>query len=500
MVRSASIVTRTAGLIACLFFLLVAPVRADNPDNVWTFDANLQNAHRLILNLQTDQAYSLLSNPSLKANELQKLYLLSFCETVDILITEDGKRFEQMETNFRNRLTYLETLPASAEKMFLQAELNLQRGFNYLNLGQEFNAVMSIRRAYNLTQDCMRRYPTFIPIRKTSGVIQVMVGAVPDKYHWFMSLLGMKGSVVTGQKQLEEIRQSKSSLSLEATILYYTIKGFINQQFDEAAHGMEDILKAQPGSRVALFIGINMLVKNSQSAEALKLLHELDQHPDGLQMYYVEYLRGEALTHSGDYASAIQAYRKFIANYRSQSFKKDAYYKIGLCNFLLNKPDLARQNFDIARKTGRDVAEPDKYAARQLEDTNLPNPKILRVRFFTDGGYYPEAKEALAAITPADLTNLKDQTEYYYRKARLAHKTGELSVAKLFYTQSIDMTGENPWYFAANSALQLGYIAQSQKDKVMAKKYFEQALSYKRHEYKNSIDSKAKSALEQLNN
>jgi hypothetical protein len=61
------------------------------------------------------------------------------------------------------------------------------------------------------------------------------------------------------------------------------------------------------------------------------------------------------------------------------------------------------------------------------------------------------------------------------------------------------MTGENPWYFAANSALQLGYIAEAQKDKVMAKKYFEQALNFKRHEYKNSIDSKARSALEQLN-
>ncbi len=32
----------------------------------------------------------------------------------------------------------------------------------------------------------------------------------------------------------------------------------------------------------------------------------------------------------------------------------------------------------------------------------------------------------------------------------------------------------------------------------MAKKYFEQALSYKRHEYKSSIDSKSRSALEQL--
>ena len=40
----------------------------------------------------------------------------------------------------------------------------------------------------------------------------------------------------------------------------------------------------------------------------------------------------------------------------------------------------------------------------------------------------------------------------------------------------------------------------NQKDYPTAKKYFEMALSYKRHEYKNSIDGKAKSALETLKN
>jgi len=243
-----------------------------------------------------------------------------------------------------------------------------------------------------------------------------------------------------------------------------------------------------------------MFVKNSQSEAALKLVLMLDQHADGLPMDYMEYQRGEILINKGEYYGAIVAYLKFISNFRSPSLKKDAYYKISLCYWLLNKPDLARQNFEMAKKTGREVAEPDKYAARQLSENQFPNIKILRVRFFTDGGYYKEAREVLQTIIPADLITLKDQTEYYYRKARLAHKTGELPVAKLFYQQSIDMTGENPWYFAPNSALQLGYIAQTQKDKVLAKKYFEKALSYKRHEYKNSIDSKAKSALEQLNN
>jgi uncharacterized protein HemY len=72
---------------------------------------------------------------------------------------------------------------------------------------------------------------------------------------------------------------------------------------------------------------------------------------------------------------------------------------------------------------------------------------------------------------------------------------GDINAAKTFYQQTIEMTGTNSWYFAPNAALQLGYIAQSEKDYANAKKFFEKAMSYKRHEYKSSIDTKAKAAL-----
>jgi hypothetical protein len=46
--------------------------------------------------------------------------------------------------------------------------------------------------------------------------------------------------------------------------------------------------------------------------------------------------------------------------------------------------------------------------------------------------------------------------------------------------------------------MQLGYINRSQNKIKEAEEYFQRALSYRRHEYKNSIDSKARSALAQL--
>jgi tetratricopeptide (TPR) repeat protein len=463
---------------------------------IWQFDTELQKAYNIVFSLQPDKATEYLKR--IKTNEFHKLYVESLNETIYILITEDHKTFEQIDLRFKERLKYLEGLPVGPETLFLQAELNLQRGFCFLNLSQDINAVMSIRKAYQLANDCLKKYPEFIPIKKTSGVIQVMLGSVPDKYKWFVSLLGMKGSVSTGQKQFTELRNSKSSLSMEATILFFTVKGFLNQQFPEAADGISMCLKDQPDNRLLLFLGVNMLIKDGQSDEALSLIQKIDQQAQGLPIYYIDYLRGEVLMQKGDYEESIASYQRFIKNYPSVSFKKDSYFKISLDYWLMGDTKSAKANFDKAKTTGTDKAEPDRYAAKQLEETEFPNRKLLKVRFSTDGGYYKEASATLQTITPTDLKTDKDRTEYYYRKARLAHRMGELSVAKLFYQQSIDMTKNNPWYFGANSALQLGYIAKDQKDFVAAKKYFSQALNYPKHEYKNSIDSKARTELEWL--
>ncbi len=496
MAKGRTIDIKKAGIFACFF--LFANFQSRSADNIWRFETDLHQIHELVLNLQIEQAYARLEH--IKTNELHRIYVLSLCETLDVLISEDEVKFGKIESRFRDRLKYINTLKPSAETLFLQAELNLQRGFNFLNLGQEFNAVWAIRNAYSTTQECLQKYPDFMPIRKTSGVINVMVGSVPDKYHWFMNLLGMKGSVTTGQAELEQIKSSSSSLSSEATLLYFTIKGLINQQFEESSKGLLEYLKQQPGNRLALFLAVNMLIKNAQSDEAYKQIELLDKTPGGMPMFYIDYLRGEILLQRGDYPESIKAYEKFITNYKSDNFKKDSWYKISLAWWLSGKPEQAKAAFEKAKVTGRSVVEPDHHADAQLKDGTFPNPKILKVRFYTDGGYYAQAKELFKNITPVDVSSPKDQIEYYYRKARLAHRTNQLSAAKIFYEQTIDMSGNNPWYFAPNSALQLGYIAQAARDKTNARKYFHKALSYKKHEYKNSIDGKAKSALEQLGN
>jgi len=90
------------------------------------------------------------------------------------------------------------------------------------------------------------------------------------------------------------------------------------------------------------------------------------------------------------------------------------------------------------------------------------------------------------------------EAEYYYRKARIYHGLNQPAQALKNYEATIATTANEPLYFAPHAALQSGYIYQQQKQYAKARAYYQKALNYKNHAYKNSIQAKAKLALTTL--
>ena len=92
-----------------------------------------------------------------------------------------------------------------------------------------------------------------------------------------------------------------------------------------------------------------------------------------------------------------------------------------------------------------------------------------------------------------------DKAEFNYRSARVFQKLNQNALAIEFYSRAITLSKENDFYFGAVSYLQLGYIYQVLNNRALAIANFRNALNYPTHEYKNSIDNKAKAALNELN-
>jgi tetratricopeptide (TPR) repeat protein len=483
---------KKTGLITCLF--LCSWMGCAQPSD-WLKDEPFLSAYTLALNLQVEESRAQLK--TIKSPE--QIYIASLSDIFELLVTEDEVKFERYENAYEVRLEELEKInPATATSLFVTAELRLQWAFTYLKFGHEFDAAWNIRQAYLLVQECKKRDPDFLPIKKTSGMLEVMLGSVPEKYQWVMSLLNMQGSIEKGMQELEQVRNQSKSLHFETSLLYYLIQGFVLQQTELAMQGMDKDLLVNTDNPLALFMGASLAIKNSQSEKALTLLTRLEQQNKGVPLVYVNYQLGEVYLHKGNYASSIGAYQKFLKSYRGLNYIKDVYYKIGICYWLSGNAPEAKAAFEKAKDEGKESTEADKYAARSLAEDNYPNSKLSKIRYATDGGYYDEAKKIVNNVIDTDLSSTKDEVEFPYRKARLFHKSGEIPNAIKFYKETIFLQGNDHWYFAPNASLQLGYIFQEQKKLPEARQYFEKALSYKKHEYKNSIDSKAKSALAQL--
>lgn len=458
-------------------------------------DPALAQSYSLALNLQTEKSRTALSD----VKTPEQIYVVSLTDALELLLTEDEIKFEKYEDNYETSLELLEKVnPQTAGSLFATAELRLQWAFVYLKFGHELDAAWNVRQAYLTVQECKKRFPDFVPIKKTSGLLEIMMGSVPEKYQWIISLLNMEGSVETGLKELEEVRDQCESLKLETTLLYYLFQSFTLQHTEVAMQGLDETIKSHPDNQLALFLGASVAIKNSQSEKALVYLKKINDGLGGLSIRYAHYQLGEVYLHKGEYKSSIQSYQKFLNGYKGQNYIKDAHYKIGICYWLMGNANDAKKYFEKAKALGKESAEADKYAARQLLKYYNPNVKLSKLRYATDGGYYDNAQKVISSVADQDLVSNEEKIEFTYRKARLFHKMGSPKEAEKNYLETITKQGEENWYFAPNACLQLGYLFLEQEQSAEAKKYFEKALTYKKHEYKNSIDSKAKSALAQL--
>ncbi len=149
----------------------------------------------------------------------------------------------------------------------------------------------------------------------------------------------------------------------------------------------------------------------------------------------------------------------------------------------------------------------EKFVEAVKKSNYLPSKNLYQARILTDGGNYQKALKALNQISNFDLEKWEIEKrfesilEYKYRKARILDKLNQTNQAISFYKAVIEYStlhNQNKiYYFAANSALHLGFIYQK-TDKELAKTYFEKAISFQGHQYEESINQKAKLALKKL--
>jgi len=487
---------KQVGLLARLFLFCLGgcfSLRAQ-PHDI-NFSASQLDAYNLICEYRLQEAESIISK---LGESSEKTYILNLRDFLFLSISESKVSYEKYVDAVEVRENLFSQLPDnSPQRHFYLADFRLQQALLSIRFGNNFSGLYKLLQAKEAAAQVRTLDQNFTPVLKIFGIINVLLGLVPENYRWWLSVIGLEGNIEKGLGELKKLEQSDSPISSEATLLL----GFVySYPLPNPALAVDFFTKARHASsdhRLATFMLSTNYSKSHQADSALIVL-ESNSTEDWNGLPQALYLRGDLMLQKGQTEQARAAYLSFLDRHPGTSFKKDASTKIAISFLFDNNRPLFEKWIELALATGSSSSEPDKNAESLLAELNEYPLSLLKSRFLADGGYLEAAQAELSHIVSPTGLVPRWQSEYYYRQARIFHFRKEYAQALSFYQQADELAEGQPWYIGASAALQAGLILKEMGLKKEAVTYFSKAKKYPEHPYKQSIDSNAEWELELL--
>lgn len=470
----------------------------------FAFTPTLQQAYEHIQELRLTQAKQIIATAKNKDHHNGIIYYLeNYHDLHNLLLSEEKASYNCYLKDVSNRYDWVESLSESPYKQFILAELKLHTAFAKLKFGNEISGCRDIIKAYSLLTQNHKQYPTFIPQLKSLGLLHVLIGCVPDKYNWVTKLLGLEGNIDQGIRELRQVQVNSPIFKHEATLIDYMLHAYVLDNNAQITSKLQQWCNSSPDNLLLHFLTVAILKKEGKTEEALQVMNSSPSGSDYLPLPVMQYMKAELLLHQGKHPLAVKQYELFLQQYRGANFVKDSYYKIFIGYWLTNQTEKGRKYLEKVTTLGSTVTEADQFAQRFAEQylANKVSDEVkplYMARYYSDGGYQQKAKMALQEFNENSFSTDLAKAELNYRRGRIYQKSGTPSQSIAFYKRAITLSEPHSYYFGASAALQLGYIYQDNKQIASARTYFKKAIAFKKHEYKNSIDNKAKAALQKL--
>lgn len=489
-------------IIALYLFLIVAHQVGAN-DFEWT--PQIQKAYSEISSLKLEKGRDILKQNRTKSAFVP--YLESFADMIEMGILENKSKYEPFIEQQEQRINSLEKLDENSPyRNFLIAEIHLHTAFIKLKYGHEIKGANQVIKAYRILSKNANRFPLFLPQQKSLGILHIVIGSMPKKYQWITSLLGIKGNVMQGVKELENVVQHDNVFAMEAEMFQFILSTYIIANLGDKSKALITFMQKYPQNLAITFVGTSLLIKLGKSETALNFIKKRPISSEYLSVPFFDYFLGEIYLQKGKYVEADNAYQDFIQNQRGFNFLKEANYKIFLCNDLNSEGKIDPKYLNNVLKVGETIVEPDKIALKVAQQilkkntfTSPTEKKLKKIQLATEGGYYQEGLSLLEKMDESSMPKVKDRVEKIYREGRIYHLMGKTEKALISYQKVLILSPEQPiWSYAPRSCLYIGNIKQFEKDKSKAIYYYKKALQYENYEGSNGVEIKAHAGLNEL--
>ena len=476
------------------------------------FDANPNciNAYEKIFNLNFSDAKKLIAQEE-KMNPKNKftVFLNNYIDFLSLVIDENSQNYNSLKEKQSSRIEIIEGSSINNPyKNYCLANVYLQWGIVKLKFKDYFSGAYDINKAYRILLKNEKDFPNFIQNHIGLGFLHAIIGSIPNEYQWLVSILGFKGSVNQGMTEVYSVLNSSKSnrnigyIKNECLFILTFLEINLQNNKAEVSQLLNYYKKndSEITSQLLTYAYANLAMKNGENNLAIQVLTTRKNQSECFPFYYLDYLTGIAKLNRLDNDAYIFLY-KYISKFNGRNYIKSAFQKLAWF-YLINgnqKKYLERMN-DVQKYGFADTDE-DKQALNEAKSKEIPDTLLLKARLLFDGGYYKKALLILSNVKPNEyFKTIKTQLEYNYRLGRIYHELVEYDKAIKYYETTIKSGAELTYYFAANSALQLGLIYENKGNYILAKSYFNKSMNMKNTEYKNSISQKAKAGINRIEN
>jgi len=490
--------------LTILFILFFVSVTAEAS---FTFNDNCKQAYTDVMYLRFTHADARMQAEKKINPGNQVPYIIdNYIDFLKVLIGEEEKDFVHLKDNRDFRLQKLAKQgKESPWYLYSQSLIYLQSGVARIKFSEYVNAGLDINRAYRLLIENQRKFPDFIMNKAGLGILHALIGTVPAKYKWAIRSLRFEGTIPEGNSEIKEAYMQVASdpklsfLLPETAFLLSFVTLNLSADIPAALSLVEklsatSLTKANKESPLVVYMFANIYARAGENDKVIKLLTEFRFAADQYPFQYLNYMLGVAKLNRLD-VDACYPLLNFLGSFKGKNYIRSAYMHLAWYYYIQNEPEQYNVYVERIKLRGNDLVDNDREALTFAGQKSKPDLPLLKSRLLCDGGYYARARYELEGFKTADK---RSRIEYTYRLGRIYHNWGKTDEAIPYYEETIKNGDKLPYYFAANSALQLGMIYENSNKFTLAKTYYSKVLDMQFEEYQFSISNKAQAGLNRI--
>lgn len=485
-----------------LAILLLSSVCSTFASGYFEYSPLASKTYHLIFSLRFQEARSELVRLRLtEPDNLISHSLANYMECLSIFIGEEIETFQKLKENKDIRLAAIKQGDRhSPYYRYTQADIYLQWAITRAKFEDYFQAVLDIKRAYNLLVENQELFPNFMPNKKNLGLLHALIGTVPDQYRWGVRLLGMSGTIAQGRSEIEEVlHYSKNQEFIfreEVYVMYAYLLMHLENKKEEAWETVQQSNIDAEQNPLACFVMANIAMQSGRNDKAIAVLANKPLGREFFPFPYLHFMEGVARLNRLE--EGADTYLHLFINQTSGShYIKEAYQKLAWYEVVLGRSKNYLRYMQACKSQGTAVIDEDISALAEARLGIVPDVHLLKARLLFDGGYLDRAQDILAPHTNT-YTTPERALEYLYRMGRIYHAKNNYSEALQYYDQTIKNGKNEGYYYAANAALMSGIICEHRADPEAAMKYYQLVLKMRPDQYRNSLHQKAKAGMNRI--